>query len=76
MNHESKRNRVQSIAMILLIASSTMSVFFRIRKMMHYSMIGEETTGFDWYMIVLGLIVISVASYTLISRNEKGNITR
>ncbi|WP_462248068.1 hypothetical protein [Ekhidna sp.] len=73
MRKEGKRSRNQVIAMYLLIINTVFIIIFRIRKMMHYSMIGEEPKGFDWYMLTLCSIVIFLASYTLIGRSKIQN---
>ncbi|MEO9482069.1 MAG: hypothetical protein ABJG47_01400 [Ekhidna sp.] len=65
MDKVSKSNRTQAIAMFLLMINSAFIIILRIRKMLHNSMIGEDSSGFDWYMIMLNLIVIGLCIWKL-----------
>ena len=69
----SQQGRNQSIAKILLVIIGVISLVFRFRKMIHKSMIGENPTGFDWYMVTFWIIVLSLLTWELIRPKVKKN---
>lgn len=58
MKKGSQPSRTQLISRILLLVVITFNIIFRIRKMIHASMIGEDPQGFDWYVLFLWLISV------------------
>ena len=58
MEKASKQSRTQLMPRILLLVVITFNIILRIRKMIHASMIGEDPTGFDWYVLFIWLISI------------------
>ncbi len=62
---ESRLEKYQKISKIILVLIATASLVLRIRKMIHYSMMGDEPSGLDWYMVCLWVIVIPFVIWEL-----------
>lgn len=61
----------QTIARILLIFLGAISLTLRVRKMIQNSMIGAEPTGWDWYMVIMWLVVIPLLFWELTRKKGK-----